>query len=203
MRALESGVCAILVLLGLLVGLGQAIHATRPDLGAATRPAQLDSAAVDHSYAVAATRREPAMGTPLPAPRPALVVRVLSLDISDPWQPVPLELRPPAWSGTPQPYAVDDYVSALRGYAQVGDGASTESRWDTLSDYDFAVAISDHYAYVAAGDAGLRILDYTAPASERREYLFATPGAAEAVLVRGDRAHVTVVQHVPAHSGYD
>jgi len=191
--------------LGLLLGLWQTIHAERSDAGAATRPTRLESASVDHHQAVTATSSVLAEGAPLPAPRPALVVRVLTLDISDPWHPIPLTLRPPAWSGTPQPEGIPlgDHGSVLRAYAQAESRASTEPRSDPASEQDFTVAVSDHYAYVAAGDAGLRILDYTASASERREYLLATPGAAEAVVVSGQRAHVAVVQHVPAYSGYD
>jgi hypothetical protein len=190
--------------LGLLFGLGQTIHAARPDPSAATWPTRLDSAVVDH-HAVADLRPALAAGAPLPAPRPALVVRVLTLDLSDPWRPVPLTLRPPAWSGPPQPddVALGDYGAVLRAYAQAESRVSTEPRSDRLSELDFTVGISEHYAYVAAGDAGLRILDYTASAGERREYLLATPGAAEAVVVSGQRAHVAVVQHVPAYSGYD
>jgi hypothetical protein len=205
MRELASWICAVLLPLGLLLGLEQAIHTVRPDFGAAMRATQLDSATVEHRNVVTATGPELAQGTFLPAPRPALVVRVLTLDISDPWHPVPLTLRPPAWSPTLQADAValGDYASALRGYAQDEFRSSAEPRSETPSDHDFAVAISDHYAYVAAGDAGLRILDYTALASERQEYLFATPGAAEAVLVRGERAHIVVLQSVPAYSGYD
>jgi LVIVD repeat len=205
MRGFGSGICAVLLPLGLLLGLGQTIHAARPDPGAATWPTRLDSAAVEPQHAVAELRSALAAGAPLPAPRPALVVRVLTLDISDPWRPVPLALRPPAESGTPRPHdvAIGDYGSVLRAYAQAESRASTEPRSDRLSELDFTVGISEHYAYVAAGEAGLRILDYTASASERREYLLATPGAAEAVVVSGQRAHVAVVQHVPAYSGYD
>ena len=164
---------------------------------------RLENASVAQGPAVATTRPELAESALLPAPRPSVVLRVLTLDISNPRQPVPLALRSPAGSATLQPGAVDDPVSALWAYAQEGDGASTKARRDALLDHDFGVAVSNHYAYVVAGAAGLRIFDYTAPASERREYLFLTPGAAEAVLVRGDRAHVAVVQQMPAYSGYD
>jgi LVIVD repeat len=204
MRGLASGICAVLLPLALLLGLGQTIQAARPDLGSATRPTRLDSASVDH-HALTTTHPALAESVPLPAPRPALAVRVLTLDISDPWHPVPLTLQPPAWSGSTQPdgVALGDYGSVLRDYAQAESRASAGLRPDWLSEHDFVVAISDHYAYVATGDAGLRIFDYTAAASERREYLLATPGAAEAVIVSGQRAHVAVVQHVPAYSGYD
>jgi hypothetical protein len=141
----------------------------------------------------------------LPAPRPSFVVRVQTLDLSDPWQPEPQALRSPVWSATQERdvVALGDYVYALRGYGETGFLAGADARWDALSDRDPTVAFIDHYAYVPAGDAGLWIFDYTAPASERRERWLATPGAAEGVLISGQRAHVAVVQHVPAYSGYD
>ena len=205
MRKLASGVFAVLVPLGVLMGLGQSIHATRPDLGASPRSTSLDSSSLDPSHAVATPGAGLTDRATLPAPRPSFVVRVLTLDLSDPWQPEPQALRPPAWSGTRERdvVALDDYVYALRGYGETGFPASADPRWDALSDRDLTVAFIDHYAYVPAGDAGLWIFDYTAPASEHRERWLATPGAAEGVLVSGNRAHVAVVQHVPAYSGYD
>src|SRR5262249_10180539 len=196
---------AILVPLGVLVGLGQAIHAARPDRGEAPRSTPLDSASLDPSHAVGPARPGLADRATLPAPRPSFVVRVQTLDLSDPWQPEPQALRSPVWSATQERdvVALGDYVYALRSYGQAELLASADARWDALSDRDPTVAFVDHYAYVPAGDAGLWIFDYTAPASERRERWLATPGAAEGVLVSGNRAHVAVVQPVPADSGYD
>jgi hypothetical protein len=133
-------------------------------------------------------------------------VRVLMLDISDPWQPVPVALRRPAWTAAQEQNAVayGDHAAALWGDDELAAvWVGSDRRSNKLSDYDLTVATRDHYAYVTAGDAGLRILDYTAPAAERNERSLATPGAAEAVLVAGDQAYVVVVQHRPAYSGYD
>ena len=143
MRGLASGICAVLLPLGLLLGLGQTIHAARPDLGTAMPTTRLDSALVDRHHALTATQPALAEGAPRPAPRPATVVRVLTLDISDPWHPVPLTLRPPAWSGTPalDVVALGDYGSVLRAYAQEESRASAGTRSDRLSEHDFIVAI--------------------------------------------------------------
>ena len=99
MRRLASGISAVLLPLGLLLGLGQTIHAARPDLGTATRPTPARQR-LGRSSSIPSPRHSQRWRRALPAGAggPALVVRVLTLDISDPWHPVPLTLRPPAWS---------------------------------------------------------------------------------------------------------
>jgi hypothetical protein len=207
MRGLVSGVVAVLVPLGVLAGLGQAIHAARPDLGAAPRATSLHGALLERGQAaVAATESERVADAPLPAPRPSVAVRVLTLDLTDPWQPVPVALRRPAWTAVQEQHAMayGDHAAALWTYDEREVDGAASDRWSSkLADYDLTVATREHYAYIAAGDAGLRILDYTAPASGRRERSIATPGAAEAVLIAGDQAYVVVRQPVPAYSGYD
>jgi hypothetical protein len=206
MRELASVTLAVLVSGGLLGGLAHATYAARPTVGAETRAMQPDSTSSTQGHTLRSTGSEQPAEPSLPAPRPAVVVRVLTLDLTDPWQPAPVALGRPAWSATreQQATAYGDHAAALRGYGELEDlWTGSDRSSNRLADYDLTVATRDRYAYVTAGDAGLRILDYTAPASERREHYFATPGAAEAVLVAGDQAYVVVLQHVPAYSGYD
>jgi hypothetical protein len=201
MRELASVGCAVLVSLGLLLGLSGAIHAARPDLAAQTRSTRLDSASRNAGQAVAASGRERAEARPLAAPGRAVMVRVLTLDVRDPWRPEPVALRRPAWNAAQEQRAVEygDYAVALRSYDALAElGAGGDPWSNKLAEYDLTVATRDHYAYVATGDAGLRILDYSAPAGARRQRFLATPGAAEAVLVAGDQAYVVVVQRVLA-----
>ena len=97
MRELASVILAVLMSGGLLAGLDRAIYAARPDLGAQTRAMPPDSALPTQEHPVT-NGPERTEDSPLPMPRPAVVVRVLTLDASDPWQPVPVALRRPAWN---------------------------------------------------------------------------------------------------------
>jgi hypothetical protein len=48
------------------------------------------------------------------------------------------------------------------------------------------VVVKDRYAYVAAGDGGLRVIDISDPASPREVGYYDTPGWAQEVALGGD-----------------
>jgi hypothetical protein len=199
---------AIVLSLGTLMALQQVLHTPRLRSDAHARLTPPAGAWYGLNNPATPPPGSAAAGASLPAPRPALAVRVLTLDLTDPWNPLPLDLQPPTWTTRSGDHERDvvpvgAYVYAVRGYGQVDILDPADSWPGKQVDRDFTAAIIDHYAYFTAGAAGVRILDFTAPSSEQRERRLATPGRAEAVIISGDHAHVAVVQHVPAYAGYD
>jgi hypothetical protein len=141
----------------------------------------------------------------LPLPRPPVLVRVLTLDITDPLHPVEVSLGPATrLPYTPEPEAtVGAFVYAFSefGVLRILDVRRPEA--SGYRDHDPTVAAVGRYAYAVMGEAGLRIVDTGAPGSPPPATWYDIPGAARAVLVEGAYALVVVEQLRAATSGYD
>jgi len=125
----------------------------------------------------------------------------------------------PEESGTIIPATVTDvefvghiggpaYAVAARGdYAYIGQGqrltildvsnpasSTVVGQTDPLCGYGADVAAAGGYAYVTAGDAGLRVVDVSNPSHPTQVGCYDTPGDAKSVAVAGRYAYVAAKQ---------
>jgi hypothetical protein len=138
----------------------------------------------------------------LPLPRQTMVGRLLVLDVVDPVAPRPLARTelPAAVSGTRALAGKYSFSVDVEGSMAVRD---VDAPAEPASlDHDIHVAVVDHYAYVATGPAGLRIVDLTAPAETTEVGYYKTPGEARAVVARGGYAYLAVLDETVTQ-GYD
>jgi hypothetical protein len=196
MSVLTAVLAALAVLAGVRFQVQMAQSATHTD---APRTALVDEG---RAALVAAVPLAAAAGALLPLPRQTLVGRLLVLDVADPVAPRPLTWTEPR-AGVSETRALAgkySYSVDVQGSLAVRD--VDEPAQPVSLDYDTHMAVVDHYAYVAAGPAGLQIVDLTTPAETTEVGYYKTSGEARAVVVGGGFAYVAVLDETATH-GYD
>jgi hypothetical protein len=195
MRELMRVGAAILLSVGLLVALVQTAQKPSPRTRAAPDPRPASDARQALHQAGGAEQRRLAVR----------LVRVLTLDVTDPWQPVPLALDVLDWleGYEANGVVVGPYAFLVRGYGEITVRVASGHDDTRLLDHDTSVAVVGPYALVTAGGDGLSIVGFSGVAGEPSQRYYAAPGAAELVLVDRHHAYVLVSQPVPTYSGYD
>jgi len=196
MRNAMSVLAALAVLAGLRFQVQMAQSATHRD---APRTALVDQG---RAALGAAIPLAPAADASLPLPRQTLVGRLLVLDVADPVAPQLLARSEPR-AGVSKTRALAgkySYSVDVEGSLVVRD--VDEPAEPVSLDYDTHVAVMDHYAYVATGPAGLRIMDLTAASETMEAGYYKTPGEVRAVVARGGYAYLAILDETATH-GYD
>jgi hypothetical protein len=181
------------VCIGLLELFAQLLHAPR------TERTQIAPAPLVLELA----RGDPAHAAGLPAASPRLQRgSLLALDVSDPTQPV---LKPDA-AGVP----TEDDVVAMGNYRYAVDGTGTlrviyigDPLALSTAEYDTSVAVVGHYAYLAAGSRGLRIVHLVGDDDPMVLSDYALPGYTQAVVAMDDTLYVAVLEDTPVVLGHD
>ncbi len=180
----------------LLSGYGSS-HLTVVDITRPSRPVELalDPATPWLGWSLATLDGRLLLGAPGPAEGPD---EVLVLDVADPMRPRVLG----RFEGIPRSPA-EIAILGQRAYIAAGDGlvildladpgtptVDGTYRPEALPLPDESVSVRDRYAYVAAGEAGLQIVDISQPANPRVVASIRTGGHAWAVALGGSHAYV-------------
>jgi hypothetical protein len=200
MRSAMAVLIGLVAALGVLAGVRFQVQMARAATGTdMPKPAFVGAGRTAPGAAVPAAAGADAS---LPLPRQTLVARLLVLDVAEPLAPRPLART--------EPRAGENETRALAGkywYSVDKEGSLTVRDVDdpaetVFPDHDTHVAVVDHYAYVAAGPAGLRIMDLTAPAETIEVGYYKLPGEVRAVVARGGCAYLAILDEVVTR-GYD